>query len=414
MTQFESLIQQLCPEGVKWVPLEEICISISTGLNPRANFKLNEEGADLYYVTVKEINTNKVKFSDNTDRITSEAWKIIENRSHLEKGDILFSGIGTIGKVAYVDENVSNWNCSESIFLIKPKECINGKFLTYVLRSDVAKSQYEPHSSGSIMKGVRKETLKSLSIPLPPLPIQEKIVEILDKFSTLSAELEAELEGRRKQYEYYRTRLLSFDSDSDTVVWKTLGEVADKRCNLSYGIVQPGEDIIGGIPIIRPMDLGNGKIDVTSLKRTRKDISDSYKRTILQGNEILLCVRGTTGILEMANQDLKGCNVTRGIVPIAIDALYNTKYIYHILRSEKIQSEIASKTNGAALQQINIKDLRELSIPIPPLAEQERIVAILDKFEALVTDLSQGLPAEIQKVQQQYEYYRNLLLNFEK
>lgn len=196
---------------VEWKPLHCIVNSISTGLNPRSNFRLNEDGGDLYYVTVKEIATNNIVFSDNTDRISLTAKEIINKRSKLEQGDILFSGIGTIGKVVYVDIETNNWDCSESIFLIKPKkEYVNGKYLSFVLSSDVAKKQYEKGAAGAIMKGVRKNTLQNVLIPIPPLAEQERIVSILDQFEASIENLEKQLQEREKQYEYYRDRLLRF------------------------------------------------------------------------------------------------------------------------------------------------------------------------------------------------------------
>ena len=122
MNRVEKLINELCPDGVEFKELGGVTKSIRTGLNPRQNFKFSLSKEMNFYVTVKEINTNKIKFSDKTNRIDDEALKIIQKRSHLEKGDLLFSGIGTIGKVALVDIPTNNWNCSESIFLIKPKQ----------------------------------------------------------------------------------------------------------------------------------------------------------------------------------------------------------------------------------------------------------------------------------------------------
>lgn len=136
MNKLEELIQKLCPNGVEYKPLNNVVKSISTGLNPRKNFTLNIEGATNFYVTVKEITTGKIVFSDKTDKITDEALNIIQDRSNLESGDILLSGIGTIGKVALVDIPLGNWNCSESVFLIKPKnDVITSAFLAYILGS---------------------------------------------------------------------------------------------------------------------------------------------------------------------------------------------------------------------------------------------------------------------------------------
>lgn len=208
MSKIDDLIKELCPDGVKYFSLGDIAKSIRTGLNPRQNFRLNTSDAENFYVTVKEITTGKIKFSDKTDRVNDGALEIIQNRSRLELGDVLFSGIGTIGKVAVVDIPTDNWNCSESVFLIKPNHNkISSKFLMYILGSNVAKDQYESQSVGSTLKGVRMATLSAIQIPVPPLEVQKEIVRVLDSFT----ELEAELEARKKQYEYYRNTLLTFN-----------------------------------------------------------------------------------------------------------------------------------------------------------------------------------------------------------
>ena len=203
MSKIDDMIRTLCPKGVEHKKLAEITKSIKTGLNPRQNFKLNVPSAQNYYVTVKEITTGHIVFSEKTDRIDKDAWRVIQSRSALEMGDVLFSGIGTIGKTALVDIPVENWNVSESVFLIKPNQhVIIPKFLMYALGSCHVKKQYENQSVGSTLKGVRMATLSLLSIPVPPLPVQEEIVRILDSFTKLEAELEAELEARRQQYAF--------------------------------------------------------------------------------------------------------------------------------------------------------------------------------------------------------------------
>ena len=160
MSKVNDLIKELCPNGVKYTTIDNIIKSYSSGLNPRQNFKLNEADADLYYVTVKEMTTGKIIFSDKTDRINTDAWNKIQNRSKLEVNDVLLSGIGTIGKVALVDIPVNNWNCSESVILLKPKtDIIIPKYLVYLLRSNNVQEQWISNSVGSTLKGLRKENV---------------------------------------------------------------------------------------------------------------------------------------------------------------------------------------------------------------------------------------------------------------
>ena len=189
---------------------------------------------------------------------------------------------------------------------------------------------------------------------------------------------------------------------------KKLDDIVSADCSLSYGIVQPGDDVEGGVPVVRPIDLTSTYVCRKGLKRTEAKISESYKRTILEGNEILFCVRGTTGIMGLATSDLKGCNVTRGIVPIKFHNEILKMFVYYQLKSYQLQKTIEERTNGTALRQINIKDLRLLMIPLPPLPEQQRIVSILDTFEASISNLE----AQLTQRQKQYEYYRNKLLSF--
>ena len=120
MSEILNYISSYCREGVEYRPLSSVLHSISTGLNPRKNFRLNTDDAENYYVTVKEFTSGKIVFNEKTDRINDDAVSIIQRRSRLEQGDLLLSGIGTIGKVALVDIPVGNWNCSESVFLLKP------------------------------------------------------------------------------------------------------------------------------------------------------------------------------------------------------------------------------------------------------------------------------------------------------
>ena len=242
MSHLSDMIARLCPNGVEWKRLGEVLRSIRTGLNPRQNFRLNEPNATNYYVTVKEISSGKLVFSDKTDRISDDAVKIIQNRSDLECGDVLLSGIGTIGKVAIVEIPTNNFNCSESVYLLKPNfEFITTKYLGYVLETADVQNQWAKTSVGSTLKGIRKETLINILIPLPPIEIQREIVQVLDNFANLTAELTAELTKRKKQYEHYRDSLLNFNgnpsnpsastlsssSSSSSVEWKRLGEIAE-------------------------------------------------------------------------------------------------------------------------------------------------------------------------------------------
>ena len=170
-------------------------------------------------------------------------------------------------------------------------------------------------------------------------------------------------------------------------ITKTFDEVADSNCSLSYGIVQPGEEVPNGLPVVRPTDLTSKVIKLAGLKRIDPRLAASYQRTTLHGGEMLLCVRGSTGTVSITSAELKGANVTRGIVPVRFDtSLLNPAFGYYVMTSDQVQDQIREKTYGTALMQINIRDLRNVQLSFPPLAEQQRIVGILDEaFEGIAT-----------------------------
>lgn len=166
--------------------------------------------------------------------------------------------------------------------------------------------------------------------------------------------------------------------------WARLGNCVSPDCSLSYGIVQPMNDVSGGIPVVRPVDMNVEIVTLKGLKHVAKEISDSYQRTILKGNEILFCVRGTVGKISIASSELKDANVTRGISPIRLDSDSQKFYCYYCLQSPYVMMQIDECTKGAALKQINIEDLKNLIIPLPPLAEQQRIVEKIQELLPIV------------------------------
>lgn len=409
MSKIDELIQECCPDGVDFCELSTITVSIRTGLNPRKNFKLNSPDSQNYYVTVKEITSGKVKFSDKTDKIDDEAIRIIQARSRLELGDVLFSGIGTIGKVAIVDFPVDNWNCSESIFLIKPKvSLIEPKFLMYILSSDVAKNQYESQSVGSTLKGVRMATLASLKIPIPPLKVQKEIVNILDKFT----QLEAELEARRRQYEFYRNQLFTFDESKNQAKWLTLGEIGEF---VRGSGLQKKDFTKNGFPCIH-----YGQIYTyygTSATKTKSFVSQELAMKLRHARKGNILIAGTSENIEdvckpccwLGSEDVA---ISGDMFAFQPNKNINGKFITYMLQTKKFFDHKKKYANGTKVIRVSVANLKKFEIPVPSIEEQDRVVAILDKFDALVNDISSGLPAEIAARRKQYEYYRTKLLTF--
>lgn len=216
----------------KYLPLNDVIYSLNTGLNPRQFFTLNTEDAKNYYVTIREIHNNKIIFNEKTDKINDNALRLCNNRSHLEVGDVLFSGTGTIGETALVEEEPYNWNIKEGVYAIKPKKnIILSKFLMYVFGATSIRMAYMKKAEGGTVKSVSMGEMRKLLIPIPPMEVQERIVKVLDNFDAICSDLgiglPAEIEKRQKQYEYYRDKLLSFDINVDKVVNTTGGASAN-------------------------------------------------------------------------------------------------------------------------------------------------------------------------------------------
>jgi type I restriction enzyme S subunit len=169
------------------------------------------------------------------------------------------------------------------------------------------------------------------------------------------------------------------------------GNIVAKDCPLTYGIVQPGIDFPNGVPIVRPVDLTETFIERKGLKLIDPLISEKFKRTLLKGNEVLMCVRGTTGVVAMSSNELEGCNVTRGIVPIWFPDEYDKFFAYGLLKTRAINHVIQGLTYGATLQQINLSDLRKIKLIKPPIELQNNFGIIYENAEKTRNQFKESL-----------------------
>ena len=195
--------------------LDDVIESLNTGLNPRQFFKLNPPNANNYYITIREIQNGHIVPTEKTDKINDDALKLCNNRSNLEKGDVLFSATGTIGETAVIQSSPFNWNIKEGVYTIKPKsEYLDSYFLRYLLTTQEIMREYMKKAVGGTVKSIPMRELKMLDIILPPLEVQKEIVLLISQFDKLCNDitegLPAEIAARQQQYEYYRGKLLTF------------------------------------------------------------------------------------------------------------------------------------------------------------------------------------------------------------
>ena len=238
-------------------------------------------------------------------------------------------------------------------------------------------------SIGGVIKYIKLGDLTEAIVPIYSITDQQRIVAELDCLNEMIALKQEQL----KEFDKLAQSIFydMFGDPGDNVhEWEIsiLEDVVSENCSISYGIVQPGDDVENGVPVVRPVDLVNQIVYRDGLKIVDKAISDSYKRTILNGDELLFCVRGTTGIISFASEELEGCNVTRGITPLEFADRIDKYYAYYLLKTPYLQSLIAEKTNGIALKQINMRDVRLLPIMCPPLALQHQFAEKIQAIEA--------------------------------
>ena len=322
----------------------------------------------------------------------------------VRNGDVLISWSATLGVFEWkLDDAFLNQHIFKVVF---DKVEINKRYFEYAILISI--NIMSQQTNGATMKHIRKGDFDNIEIPVPPLSEQQRIVDYLDsafaKIDAMKANAEKRLNEAKALFQASLKEMLEPKEGWEE---KSMKEIVHPDCSLSYGIVQPGEHIDDGVPVVRPVDFNNKVIvRVEGLKRTKKEISDAYKRTILKGGEILLCVRGTTGTMGLASDELQGCNVTRGIVPIFFDEHANKMFVYYQLLSPKLQTEIQKKTTGAALKQINIKDLRALHLFFPSLSEQQAIVETLNSLKSKVDRLQ----ANYEKISQECDALKQAIL----
>ena len=428
MSKLQELINRLCPDGVPYKALGDVCeIKGRIGFRGYTRKDIVPENQGALSLSPSNIND----FVINYDNSTFISWNKYEESPEIkiEENDVIFTKTASVGKCAII----KNLPCPATInpqLVVLKKIKINPDFLNYILQNSSFQVEVKKLTGIGSVPNISQIALSSIPIPVPPIEVQEEIVKILDRFSDYAAELQAELQARKEQYEYYRNLLLTFnpsacgfgtDGEQENSVttwgghsykiqWVTFNEVFEMRngytpskSNLSFW---EG----GTIPWFRMEDIReNGRI----LKNSFQHITNSAikGKGLFKANSFILATTATIGehalllVDSLANQQF-----TNLLVRDALESKLLTRFVYFYLFI--VDDFCKNNTNVSGFASVDMEKLKKMPFPIPPLELQEKIVAILDRFETLVNDLAEGLPAEIEAVREQYEYYRNKLLTF--
>lgn len=412
MSKLEELIEQYCPDGVEYVPLSSIgTIKRGNGLQKKDFVKTG-----IGCIHYGQIYTKFGLFTDKT--LTYVDKDLADHLLHIEKGDLV---------IACTSENVEDvckavaWLGDDSI-VTGGHSCVlhhnqNPKYIAYFFQTESFQRQKRKYAYGTKVIDIKPDSIAKIEIPVPPLPVQEEIVRILDNFTELQAELQAELQKRKQQYNYYLDNLLNFKNINRggyqaEVRWMKMSEVFEIRNGYTPSKAKKEFWEGGTIPWFRMEDIRqNGRILSDSILHiTPKGVKG---KGLFKANSFILATTATIGehalIIadSLANQRFTNLSIRK-----SLENELSVKYVYYYFFV--IDEWCKANTNVSNFASVDMSKFYNLLIPIPSIAEQQRIVAILDRFDTLTTDLTQGLPAEIEKRRQQYEYYRDKLLTFKR
>ncbi|HEM4766488.1 TPA: restriction endonuclease subunit S [Streptococcus suis] len=388
MNYIEKMLQDYCPNGVEWQELGEVCV-VNKGKQLNKTFLVDDGQYPAY-------NGGKT-YSGRTD-----SYNVTENTI------IISQGGASAGFVNFVTTKF--WANAHCYYLLPDIIRVNNRYLYHFLKMKQSYLMDFQHGAG--IPALKSDKITKMPLPLPPLKIQEEIVQILDKFTEyvteLTAELTAELTDRQKQYSFYRDKLLSFEDEVYQVEWKTLGEVRLPTENISWK--SHGEQCFSYIDL-SSVDRDSKKITETT--EITKYTAPSRAQKIVKENDIIF---GTTRPtlrryakipLEFDNQI---CSTGFYVFRASDEVLPN--YIYHILGSNAFNNFVEENQSGASYPAISNSLVEQYKLPVPSKKVQSRIVEVLDNFDAVCNDLNIGLPKEIELRQKQYEYFREKLLTF--
>ena len=367
-----QFIEQFSGDNIPRYELSSLCSAFLDG-----DWIESKDQSDAGYRLVQTGNVGVGEYIDKSGRaryVSEETFKRL-NCTEIFSGDILFSRLPEpLGRCCIIPEDFPKAITAVDCTIARLNEKCLPEFLVVYTSTSMYSSQVDKCVTGTTRQRISRNNLAKISVPCPSREEQIGFVKIVRQ-------------ADKSKFAGFKSQFIEKigDSRSNPKDWDiyTLREIVVPSCPISYGIVQPGEDIEeGGVPIVRPVDLDDTHwVTAKGLKSTTKEISDAYRRTILDGNELLLCVRGTTGLVGLATEELKGCNVTRGITPLSFNERVDRVFMLCMFLSDGIQEFISDNTIGSALRGINMAVIREMKFPVPPIDIQRSFASLYEQAD---------------------------------
>jgi len=403
MNKIDQLIERFCPNGVEYVELGLIA-KILNGYSFKSG-KYVTEGIRVIRIS----DVQKGKISDMDLKFYPIEYMNEINNYLLNEGDLVMSLTGNVGRVAMLSKDNLPAGLNQRVACIRSKSSkVKTKFLFYLFDQDKFEIEATTNATGGGQKNLSTTWLSKYKIPIPPIEIQDEIVNILDTFTILEFELEAELKERKEQFSHYKDQLLSCKGKE--VEWKTLGDIG--KFVRGNGL-QKKDFIESGVGCIH-----YGQIYThygTIATKTKTFVSNELAKKLKKASKNDLIIAGVSenvvdvckSVVWLGDEDI----CISGDSYIFKHKL-NPIYIAYLFQTNRFLEFKKKNAQGAKVTRLKSGSLPKYVIPVPSLETQEKIANILGKMDSLVNDINIGLPAEIKARKKQCDYYRNRLLTF--
>lgn len=399
MSRLADLIEELCPDGVEYKPLGEVAeLKRGSGMPKKMFTDAGIPAIHYGHIYTKYGIYTKVAAA-YVDKANSQ------NLALVYPGDLVVANtsenLEDVGKaVTWLGESVAVTGGHATVVR---SSVMNTVFLSYYFRTEEFSRKKQRYSRGTKVIELSAVNLAKILIPVPPLEVQREIVKILDQFTTLEAELEAELEARRAQYEYYRNQLLSYDAlaSRGPVEWVKLGDIGTvKMCKRIHKKETADK---GDVPFYKISSFGGAP---TAFISRNQFMEYKSKYPYPKVGDLLISASGTIGRVVRFNGEDAYFQDSNIVWLDHDESIVSNRFLFYLYKV------ISWETEGGTIKRLYNSRILKQEIPVPSFCEQQRIADILDRFDALVNDISSGLPAEIVARRAQYEYYRDCLLSF--
>lgn len=407
MNKLDELIQELCPDGVEYKSFGD-CAKIVRGASPRPikNF-ITTEPDGVNWIKIGDVKPGEKYITSSAEKITLDGAK---KSRPVKKGDFILSNSMSFGRpyILKIDGCVHDGWLAISEF----SDSYVSDFLYYLLSSNMCQNQMKKKASfGGAVQNLNADIVRELSLPVPPLEVQQEIVRLLDDFTAKTAELQdklnEELEARKKQYEYYRNAILNGDKNAETV---KLGDVCDFVRGPFGGALKKDSFVSSGYAVYEQQHAIYQNTNIRYFIDSKK--YNDLIRFKVSPNDIIVSCSGTIGKTYIIPNDAPKGIINQALLKLTAHDCLNVRYLQYIFENNLVKIMNNNARGGAIKNVPSVKELKNIEIQLPSNDTQGRIINILDNLESTCDNLQTNISVEFESRQKQYEYYRDKLLTF--